>query len=488
MKFCQYLEENSTDALLCLLIKALRTVAWVQPAESRNMSLFWLIREVYRNLPIIITFFLIPTVIFVSDEIKTTTVVMVLCCCITVVLMFAAIRLGSVRSFRQERNLSDLIYALDPCSEGDEGTKGDAVESIRKWMLFSPSKSFRPKESTESAMYRLTLGEARPGLMDPSHIHHRRDSDTVTYMRRRSQEPPITESEETQAAFEPAVSAKTVKVVNSGDKLDWFAGDEINYNLRDVYMMTWLACAGAFPLYVSYSVYSFVANGSILEIEICGIGVILLPVFAEFFYALFFLLAWIRICHQSIERWHDHVIEAIEGLRDPADNSIDNSARHSIILERKLDNLHDRVAVIINVLNQEFSVVVSFLLLGVLFTAFSFASLAVYSGILGMVFIVIFSILIFIFVLYVSGDITQRFIQARESFRRPSVLFALRSHFNDSWEEAVIFAKAYLFDDAMGFQLMGMPFSHTTALGFFITLSVGTLFTFGPTLVEFYSH
>ena len=201
----------------------------------------------------------------------------------------------------------------------------------------------------------------------------------------------------------------------------------------------------------------------------------------EFNYGAFMFFRWINVAVHSIECWGYSTVDLIDK------STYSGPFQESKILNfrARLDALHDLHSVPVSFLNQKLSLPLSLLLLGMVSTfCCSIATLYEpgYKNIhTGSVIMVLYSLVIIVACLFVSGQITEVYTLARETIKRPRVIAALKPLVG-TVEEVDMLIKYYFLDTDMGFKLLGKQHSHYGSMGVLITLFVGLMFSFGPSI------
>lgn len=206
--------------------------------------------------------------------------------------------------------------------------------------------------------------------------------------------------------------------------------------------------------------------------------------FGEIMYGFISLVRWINVATHSIECWGYSVVELVD--RSSCDGAV--SEAQMLNFRAKLDALHDMHAVPLAFLNQKMSTAASTAILGCLVTAMNnIANLYVpgyssgyYSS---QIIMTVYMLSLAAGLVFYCGQITEAFGLARETIKRPRVIAALKPLLGSD-EQVEILLKHYFLDERMGFKLLGTIFSHYTSLGVLMTLFVGILFSFGPSIAE----
>jgi hypothetical protein len=166
-------------------------------------------------------------------------------------------------------------------------------------------------------------------------------------------------------------------------------------------------------------------------------------------YTIFYGLAWLKLTRMNIRFWCYQVMAAVEevgNMRLPSEEG-------SVVIERKLDALHDMMALPLTFLNQQLSLPITYLLL-----ALVLAEIAVALYIIGefqrdngdsvdTAADAIFLVLLFLFIVYslfVCGQVSEQFILARENFRRPKFVISLRRIFGQDSDTSDHLMQAYV--------------------------------------------
>lgn len=201
----------------------------------------------------------------------------------------------------------------------------------------------------------------------------------------------------------------------------------------------------------------------------------------ECMYGFFILFRWINIATHSIECWSYSIVDLIDK------STYSGPFQESRILNfrARLDALHDLHSVPISFLNQKLSLPLSLLLLGMVSTFCSTIAALYEPGYkdihIGAVITLLYSLVIIVACLFVSGQITEVYTLARETIKRPRVIAALKPLVG-TVEEVDMLIKYYFLDTDMGFKLLGNQHSHYGSMGVLITIFVGLMFSFGPSI------
>lgn len=450
---------NENDWLLRIVVEVAARVGWVRPPPKDQEGAWSLgvVRHVYRLATV---WYTVGVFLFRFLYFKDVTALVCILSIISGSMVLCALRLGSSRALRAEELLSSLIFERVREHESRRATGSNMGNSAVDSVVYSSSQFYTPGENAEEVMQKLDDDLTNLETGDLELIDN------------------TGEGEGSDVAM-----------------MDFFSDSGVgkeSFNLRGIQIsVSILMVIGSFSSAV-YTFYDMIASGGDpVTVSNFFSQCTLVIVFAEFCFALFHVMAWIRLCQMSITTWSYRVVETIESIGGVklANSMLPNAAQ---LLEAKIDVLHDIVALPLTVMNQQFSLVVSYVT-GFLATGSMLYTLLVFqvgeiryiekTWISAFAFNMVFFLIL---ILYISGVITESLLVARENFRRPSVLLALRRCFGGQGEDAMAFARAYFFHDSLSFKLLGVPFSHSTALGLAITLLLGIIFTFGPSVAERY--
>ena len=198
-------------------------------------------------------------------------------------------------------------------------------------------------------------------------------------------------------------------------------------------------------------------------------------------YTTLCVFRWINVTQHTIKAWTYAAVDIIDsttameegrtGLRD---------------FLYKLDLLHDMFNTPLTVCNQRWTLILSIMIIQLVVGIVGNIVL-IYApdntSTLATSLVILLLLFLCLFLIFESGQITESFIMAREIFRRPRIIGALKCLLGDS-EQTDVMLRYYFLDESPGLKLMGTTFSHYTSLGVMMTVFIGLVFSFGPNIAE----
>lgn len=202
-------------------------------------------------------------------------------------------------------------------------------------------------------------------------------------------------------------------------------------------------------------------------------------------YAIVSIFRWINVAQHSIHTWAYAIVEVI----DKEEASVLEGG--GVVSDRRnfvriLDLLHDLHNTPMACLNQRWTLILALILIQLIIAAVAnvaFLYAPDNPTPIGNIFTLILCLFILVMLIFLSGQVTESFIIAREILRRPRILGALKSLLGDC-EVADMFLRFYFFEESPGLKLLGSTFSHYSSLGVMMTMFVGLTFSFGPSIAE----
>lgn len=203
-------------------------------------------------------------------------------------------------------------------------------------------------------------------------------------------------------------------------------------------------------------------------------------------YTIVSIFRWINVAQRSVHTWAYAIVEVIDKQEASILESggVVSDDRRNFV--QTLDLLHDLHNTPMACLNQRWTLILALIMMQLIIAAVgnvAFLYAPDNPAKIGNIFILIFCLLILVMLIFLSGQVTESFIIAREILRRPRILGALKSLLGDC-ELADMFMRFYFFEESPGLKLLGSTFSHYSSLGVMMTIFVGLTFSFGPSIAE----